>query len=88
MQLGHLTMDALIHPSAQAVLDGDVQIRERFGVVVSRAQEGECDLSLIVDEGWINAAGYNPWQCGVCSDGQRLCLRQCFVKEAGGDGER
>ena len=58
MQLGHLTMDALIHPSAQAVLDGDVQIRERFGVVVSRAQEGECDLSLVVDEGWINAAGY------------------------------
>ena len=58
MQLGHLTMDALIHPSAQAVLDGDVKIRERFGVVVSRAQEGECDLSLVVDEGWINAAGY------------------------------
>ena len=50
-------MDPLIHPSAQAVLDGDVQIRERFGVVVSRAQEGECDLHLVVD-GWINAAGY------------------------------
>ena len=40
------------------MLDGDVQIRERFGVVVSRAQEGECDLKLVVDEGWINAAGY------------------------------
>ena len=47
-----------IHPSAQEVLDGDAQIRERYGVVVTRALEGACELNLVVDQGWINAAGY------------------------------
>ena len=51
-------MSSDIHPSAQKVLDGDAQIRERYGVVVTRAQDGDCELHLVVDKGWINAAGY------------------------------
>ena len=51
-------MSADIHPSAQKVLDGDAQIRASYGMVVTRAQAGGCDLYLIVDQDWINAAGY------------------------------
>ena len=51
-------MSADIHPSAQKVLDGDAQIRASYGMVVTRAQAGDCDLYLIVDQDWINAAGY------------------------------
>ncbi len=51
-------MSADIHPSAQKVLDGDAQIRASYGMVVTRAQAGGCDLHLIVDQDWINAAGY------------------------------
>ena len=43
-------MSSDIHPSAQKVLDGDAQIRERYGVVVTRAQDGDCELHLVVDQ--------------------------------------
>lgn len=51
-------MSADIHPSAQKVLDGDAQIRDRYGMVVTRARAGNCELHLVVDKSWINAAGY------------------------------
>ena len=40
------SMSSDIHPSAQKVLDGDTQIRERYGVVVTRAQDGDCELQF------------------------------------------
>ena len=51
-------MSLSIHPSAQAVLDGDAQIRQRYGIDVTRAVDGECDLQLVIEQSWINAAGY------------------------------
>ena len=53
-----MRLSSAIHPSAQTVLDGDVQIRQRYGIEVTRALDGQCGLHLVVDQGWISAAGY------------------------------
>lgn len=47
-----------INAGAQQLIHSDFSVQERFGISVHGAAEGKCRLSAMIDEGWLNGAGF------------------------------
>ncbi len=47
-----------ISTDAQGLIRSDLSVRQRLGITVLSAQDGECQLSAKIDEGWLNGAGF------------------------------
>ena len=47
-----------INPDAQGLIQSDLSVRQRLGITVLSAQDGECQLRAKIDEGWLNGAGF------------------------------
>ena len=49
---------ASINTDAQELIQSDSSIRQRLGITVISAQDGNCQLSAKIDESWLNGAGF------------------------------
>ncbi len=49
---------ASLNTDAQELIQSDSSIRQRLGITVISAQDGNCQLSAKIDESWLNGAGF------------------------------
>jgi len=49
---------SVISPSAQLLIDSDLSVRQHFAINVHYASAGKCELSALIDQSWLNGAGF------------------------------